>query len=130
MMVSKAKPYHDLLPHLIDAWEVFNHYWRHQKPFLSTFCQRYGLEMKEVYALLSLAVYLHDIGKTNQQWQIYLEGSKNKPKFRIHCYHLQPVGVCLSSGMEKVFTRMFCFARYSLVYWLIIICCIKIAINM
>ena len=78
MMVSKAKPYHDLLPHLIDAWEVFNHYWRHQKPFLSTFCQRYGLEMKEVYALLSLAVYLHDIGKTNQQWQDYLEG-KQKP---------------------------------------------------
>ncbi len=79
-MVSKAKPYHDLLPHLLDAWEVFNDYWRRHERFLSTFCHRYELEMKEVYSLLSLAVYLHDIGKTNQQWQIYLEGEQKQTK--------------------------------------------------
>lgn len=79
-MVSKAKPYHDLLPHLMDTWEVLKYYWRRNESFLSSFCQRYGLEMKEVYSLLRLAVYLHDIGKTNREWQNYLAGEQKQTK--------------------------------------------------
>lgn len=73
-----AKPHHSLWAHLEDAYRVFQFLWFQNQVLYEEWARKYGFNPEEVYYLLGLGVYLHDIGKSNSDWQIYLKRNEKR----------------------------------------------------
>lgn len=75
-----AKPYHSLQAHLEDAYAVFQILWSNNQKLYDEWSRKNQLDSDEVYFLLGLGVYLHDIGKANPEWQTYLKSGQKRTK--------------------------------------------------
>lgn len=58
--------------HIRDCLTVCDEVIARREPFLRQFCHRYGWNWDEVRQCLRFAVWFHDIGKSSDEWQVYI----------------------------------------------------------